>query len=53
MLEITTAQWIMYLAPAVIVQAVGILAAVLIGRSGSQAEALDQVPSKREFEEAA
>jgi hypothetical protein len=37
MLQISTAQWIAYLAPAVLVQAVGILFAVRVGRTGSQA----------------
>ena len=37
MMYISTATWIMVLAPIAIFQALGILAAVLVGRNGSQA----------------
>ena len=53
MLHITTAQWIAYLAPAVIVQAVGILAAVKVGRGGPQVAVETQTTSEPVFEEAA
>jgi hypothetical protein len=54
MVHITTAQWIMYLAPAVVVQTAGILAAVLVGRGSQEATPVaGQVPSERAFEKAA
>lgn len=53
MLHITTAQLVMYLAPAVIVQAVGILAAVMVGRGGPQVAVESQTTGEPVFEKAA
>ncbi len=44
----------MYLAPAVVVQTIGILAAVLVGRGSQEATPVaGQAPSERVFEKAA